>query len=208
MTRASVARYLESVQRRMASGQLTNEAAEDEVNKVVMRNTQDRAIYETAYKKAEDNGVSTQPEKFSEMLEEIIADLRSSSGGKRRRTRRGGNKDKGVTRIKEENGKWYIYVDDHKVEPGLDSFEKAKKVVESMKPSLAAYTLTQMKTKGGAYTIKKEGDRWYIYLNNKRSQSYDSFEKAKEALETAKASLTLANMKKTAGRKTRKNRKY
>lgn len=130
----------------------------------------------------------------------------------RRRTRRGGNKDKGVTRIKEEGGKWYIYVDDHKVQPGLDSFEKAKKAVEATKPSLAAYTLTQMKMKGGVMTIKQEANKkWYVYEDGQKvGHGYPTFEEAekdmKQAMEASQAVYTLMKMKKKAGRRRTRRR--
>ena len=197
MTRASLARYLDSVQKRIQSGELTNESAEDEVNDTVMRNAEDAALYDKLYKQAEDAGVSTTSDAFGDMLKEITANLRSPLGGKRgrRKTRRGGTH----TRIKEENGLWYIYVNGQKSPGGLKSFEAAKKAVEQGKELLAARALTEMKTKGGAHSIKKEGDKWYIHVGSTKSKAYDSFEKAKEALATAKASLTLAEMKMKGG---------
>lgn len=195
MTRASLAKYLDSVQQRIQSGQLTTEAAEDEVNDTVMRNAEDAAIYDKLYKQAEDAGVSTTSDAFGDMLKEITANLRSPLGGKRgrRKTRRGGTH----TRIKEENGLWYIYVNGQKSPGGLKSFEEAKKAVEMGKDIRAANTLTGMKA--GAQSIKKEGDKWYIHIGNTKSKAYDSFAKAKEALAAAKASLTLAEMKMKGG---------
>jgi hypothetical protein len=195
MTRASLAKYLDSVQKRIQSGQLTTEAAEDEVNDTVMRNAEDAALYQKLYKQAEDAGVSTTSDAFGDMLKEITANLRSPLGGKRgrRKTRRGGTH----TRIKEENGLWYIYVNGQKSPGGLKSFEEAKKAVEKGKDIRAAMTLSGMKA--GAHSIKKEGDKWYIHVGSTKSKAYDSFEKAKEALATAKASLTLAEMKMKGG---------
>lgn len=195
MTRASLAKYLDSVQKRIQSGELTNESAEDEVNDTVMRNAEDAALYQKLYKQAEDAGVSTTSDAFGDMLKEITANLRSPLGGKRgrRKTRRGGTH----TRIKEENGLWYIYVNGQKSPGGLKSFEEAKKAVEKGKDIRAAMTLSGMKA--GAHSIKKEGDKWYIHVGSTKSKAYDSFEKAKEALATAKASLTLAEMKMKGG---------
>jgi hypothetical protein len=195
MTRASLAKYLDSVQKRIQSGELTNESAEDEVNDTVMRNAEDAALYDKLYKQAEDAGVSTTSGAFGDMLKEITANLRSPLGGKRgrRKTRRGGTH----TRIKEENGLWYIYVNGQKSPGGLKSFEEAKKAVEKGKDIRAAMTLSGMKA--GAHSIKKEGDKWYIHVGSTKSKAYDSFEKAKEALATAKASLTLAEMKMKGG---------
>jgi hypothetical protein len=186
---------LDSVQKRIQSGELTNESAEDEVNDMVMRNAEDAALYQKLYKQAEDAGVSTTSDAFGDMLKEITANLRSPLGGKRgrRKTRRGGTH----TRIKEENGLWYIYVNGQKSPGGLKSFEAAKKAVEQGKDIRAAMTLSGMKA--GAQSIKKEGDKWYIHIGSTKSKAYDSFEKAKEALATAKASLTLAEMKMKGG---------
>jgi hypothetical protein len=203
MTRASLAKYLDSVQKRIQSGELTNESAEDEVNDMVMRNAEDAALYDKLYKQAEDAGVSTTSDAFGDMLKEITANLRSPLGGKRgrRKTRRGGTH----TRIKEENGLWYVYVNGQKSPGGLKSFEEAKKAVEMGKDIRAANTLTGMK--GGAVTIKEEGGKWYVYYGNVKTRGYSSFEKAKKGLEIAKeqepAVKTLVKMK-NAGRRTRR----
>ena len=204
MTRASLARYLDSVQKRIQSGELTTEAAEDEVNDTVMRNAEDAAVYQKLYKQAEDAGVSTTSDAFGDMLKEIAANLRSPLGGKRgrRKTRRGGTH----TRIKEENGLWYIYVNGQKSPGGMKSFEAAKKAVERGKDIRAAMTLTGMK--GGAFTIKEENGRWYVYQDGMKIRGYSSFENAKKGLEIAKeqepAVETLVKMKKAGRRVTRR----
>ena len=204
MTRASLARYLDSVEKRIQSGELTNESAEEEVNDTVMRNAEDAALYDKLYKQAEDAGVSTTSDAFGDMLKEISANLRSPLGGKRgrRKTRRGGTH----TRIKEENGLWYIYVNGQKSPGGMKSFEEAKKAVEKGKDIRAAMTLTGMK--GGAVTIKEEGGKWYVYYGNVKTRGYSSFEKAKKALKEAEqqepAVQALMKMKKAGRRVTRR----
>ena len=65
---------------------------------------------------------------------------------------------------------------------------------------------------GGAYEIKQEGDKWYIYVRGvKDTKAYDSFSAAKTALEEAKANVdaakTLTDMKKNGGRRTRRHRR-
>jgi hypothetical protein len=59
---------------------------------------------------------------------------------------------------------------------------------------------------GGAYTIRKEGDKWYIYRGEKRSSTpHNSFKEASESLKQAIGVVALKNMK---GKGTRRHRKY